>query len=188
MSARAPECCLLLITGAPASGKSVLAGALAQRLRAVTCSKDEIKETLLTVLGSGDAAWSRALSDASFALLFQWAPRLLGAQSLVLMEGNFRPAEHAAPVRAILERSGARLVQILCLADPAARARRLAQRAHDPQRHPGHRDRELRVAAETDGFLELPGPRLRYDSTPEDPAAYQRLCAELEPYLPPRAV
>ncbi len=176
---------LLLITGAPASGKSRLAGELAQRYAGRSCSKDEIKEVLFDTLGQGDAAWSRRLSDASFALLFALAPRLLGADRLLLLEGNFRAGEHEAPLRRLLERSGAGAAQVRCVAAAAPRAARLAARAADAARHPGHRARQLEPGADAP-FLDLPGPRLRFDSVADWPQALAGLVAQLDAWWPPK--
>ncbi len=90
---------LLLLTGAPATGKTRLAAALATRRGACLCSKDEIKELLFDALGTGGADYSRRLSDASFALLFALLPRLLRPGRLLLLEGNFRPGRHEAADR-----------------------------------------------------------------------------------------
>jgi predicted kinase len=156
---------LLLLTGAPASGKTRLAASLAQHYGACLCSKDEIKELLFDTLGERDAQWSRALSNASFALLFAYAPRLLSVQRLLLLEGNFRTGEHEAALAAILSASAGGMAQILCQADAATRAARLAARAADPGRHAGHRDRKAdATAARGTGFLDLPGPRWLFSS------------------------
>jgi predicted kinase len=180
---------LLLITGPPASGKTHLARALAARYGCGLGSKDAIKETLFEALGTGDAAWSRRLSDASFALLFQWAPQLLAAHGLVLLEGNFRAGEHEAPLRALLERSATRMAQVLCVAAPATRALRLAARAEDPSRHRGHRDREFDVnAANGAAFLDLPGARLRFDSEADWHGEFAACCTELDRWLAPPKV
>ena len=160
---------LLLITGAPGSGKTRLAGALKntlkQRLEVACCAKDEFKETLFEVLGVGDAVWSRRLSDASFALMFRMAPLLLLPGRLVLLEGNFRRGEHEPAVRGVLQQCQARLAQVLCAASQETRRLRLQRRAGDPGRHAGHRDQTIDVGNASGGsFLELPGPRLRFDS------------------------
>jgi predicted kinase len=182
----------VLITGAPASGKSELAGRLAARYRAVCCSKDSIKEILLDTLGSGDAGWSRRLSNASFSVLFEFAPLLCRAERPLLLEGNFRPGEHERPLAALLSAAGAQLAQVLCMATHATRAGRLAARAHDPRRHPGHHDAhpgtqpaaQVRCAADAGseaGFLQLSGPRLAFDSdaprAPQLAILYTRLDA-----------
>jgi predicted kinase len=171
---------LLLISGAPASGKTRLATALAERHGWLCLGKDEIKETLFDVLGADDAAWSRRLSDASFALLFQLAPRLLGGRVLVL-EGNFRPGEHEPVLRSLLERSGAELAQVLCRADASVRARRLRARALDPGRHRAHRDEHRPVAVEEGAaFLELPGARFEFDGSADWQTQFTLVAAALQ--------
>jgi predicted kinase len=174
---------LLLLTGAPASGKSLLAARLVARFEACRCSKDEIKELLFDTLGQGDAAWSRRLSNASFALLFAYAPRLLRAGRLLLLEGNFRPGEHEAPCAAVLCGGGAILAQVLCQADAATRRARLSARALDPGRHPGHRAQPLPETSLEAGLLELPGPRWRYDSASGADGEWHSLCGRIERWL-----
>ena len=180
---------LIAITGLPASGKSTLAQELARRLHAPLLTKDSIKEPLLDVLGPGDRAHSRRLSDASFAVLFALAREMLAhltsgpaaprapaqptgsAQPPVLiLEGNFRPGEHEAPFERLLSQ-GVRLVQIECRVEESVRAERLRQRASDPARHNGHADAELVIAAENAvaGFLALPGKRVGFDSGASEP-------------------
>ncbi len=153
---------LLLITGLPGSGKSVLARCLARRFGVLLLSKDLIKEPLLHVLGAGDAAHSKRLSDASFAALFAVARQASTAGLEIILEGNFRPGEHEEPLLAI---RGARLVQVLCRVDEASRLARLARRRQDPTRHAGHGDSDPAVAAQRSGdaFLELPGERLTFN-------------------------
>jgi len=167
---------LLLLTGAPASGKTWLAAALVQHYGACRCSKDEIKELLFDTLGERDAQWSRALSNASFALLFAYAPRLLSVRRLLLLEGNFRAGEHEPALAAMLSASAAGMAQILCQAAAATRAARLAARAADPSRHQGHRDRETDLAASGGAsFLDLPGPRWLFSSDTPGKGQWQAL-------------
>jgi predicted kinase len=153
---------LLLITGLPGSGKSVLARFLARRYGVLLLSKDLIKEPLLDVLGAGDAAHSKRLSDASFAALFAVARQALGAGLEIILEGNFRPGEHEAPMRTFAH---ARFMQVLCRVDEPTRLARLARRQEDSTRHPGHGDGAPAVAAQRSGdaFLALPGERLTFD-------------------------
>lgn len=185
---------LLLIGGAPAAGKSSLARALAPRYGALVCTKDELKEVLFDTLGAGPcgaapgaaARWSRRLSDASFALLFHLAPRLLQAGRPLLLEGNFRPGEHEGALSALLEAGGARLIQILCHASRATRARRLQARAADPLRHAVHRQVSLDAGAPEPGLLALPGVQLRFDGEASAADALAALCAQLDARLDAR--
>ena len=165
---------VFVITGLPGTGKTTLARALARQLAAPLLAKDGIKEPLLDVLGAADRSASRRLSDASFAVLFALAAQHLLAAGSVVLEGNFRPAEHEAPLRALLARQALPgCVQVLCRASETLRQQRLRARATDAARHSGHRD-GLWVApaqASGDAFLDVAGPRLIHDSGVTDPEA-----------------
>jgi predicted kinase len=187
---------LLVITGLPASGKSMLALRLATRFHAALLAKDSIKEPLLDTLGAQDRAASRRLSEASFAVLFALAREQLAAGASVLLEGNFRSPEHDAAFERLLRASAPsspRCAQLLCVAEEALRRERLAARAHDPLRHPGHRDAELLAAAAAEpleacvagaavaaprGWLRLPGERFVHEGF--DAAGWPGLLAAID--------
>ena len=155
---------LLLVTGLPATGKTTLARVLARRWSAPLLAKDAIKEPLLDVLGAADAAASRRLSDLSFAILFALARELVTAGVSVVLEGNFRPAEHAASVLGLpgpLE-----CAQVLCRTDEPERILRLGSRASDSARHAGHRDAEqARAASPPAEYLNVAGQRFLFAGT-----------------------
>lgn len=184
---------MLLILGAPASGKTQLADTLVARYNLPTLRKDEFKELLFERLGAPDSAtpgaWSRTLSDVSFALLFTLAPRLLRPLGALLLEGNFRPGEHEPALAALLAGGDAQLAQVLCHARIDTRAARLQARAGDPRRHPGHRDHaqaatdRAATAHALDGFLALAGPRLRFDSDAARERELHSLCALLDAWM-----
>jgi hypothetical protein len=64
---------------------------------------------------------------------------------------------------------------VLCFAETAVRAARLAARAADPGRHPAHRDASLTHSASDPMFLDLPGPRWRFGSDVPGDTEWQRL-------------
>jgi predicted kinase len=156
---------LLIITGPPASGKTTLAHGLAPRYRAPLIAKDSIKEPLLEVLGAPDRAASRALSDASFAVMFALSREQLAAGTSVLLEGNFRASEHAPALRVLALAPAVCCAQVLCVVEEGARLARLAGRALDPTRHAGHRDAELAHAggAADNTWVDLPGERFVHE-------------------------
>ncbi len=157
---------LIVVTGLPGAGKTTLARELAARYRLPLIGKDLIKEPLLDVLGAADAAQSRRLSDASFAVLFGVARALEAAGVSFLLEGNFRPGEHEAPLQEAL--GTAWVAQIVCRAPEAERVTRLAARQSDPLRHVGHHLGERLAAqsppARADAFLDLPSARFVQDA------------------------
>jgi predicted kinase len=163
---------VFLVTGLPATGKTTLARALARALAVPLLAKDDIKEPLLQILGAADPAASRQLSDASFAALFALARAQLAAVGAVVLEGNFRPGEHEPALRALLTGPAAACTQVLCRVPEPLRQARLAARAADATRHPGHRDGVWvsRAGTQGDGFLDLAGPRHLHDGAMIDPA------------------
>jgi predicted kinase len=164
---------VFLVTGLPATGKTTLARTLARELAVPLLSKDTIKEPLLETLEASDRAASRRLSDASFAVLFALADEYLPQLGTLVLEGNFRPGEHEPRLLALLARHApAACTQVLCRVPEAVRQARLAARATDAARHPGHRDGDWVAQAQVsgDGFLDLDGPRWVYAGDTFDPA------------------
>jgi predicted kinase len=164
---------VFLVTGLPATGKTTVARALARDLAAPLLSKDAIKESLFDTLGAADRAASRRLSDASFAVLFALASAHLPLLGTVVLEGNFRPGEHEPVLRALLAaHAPVSCTQVLCRVPEPLRQERLAARAADAARHPGHRDGAWVAQAPVSGdaFLDIAGPRLVLAGDAFDPA------------------
>jgi predicted kinase len=169
---------LIIITGSPATGKSTLAPRVASRYGSTLLTKDEIKEELFDILGTGDASWSRRLSNASFATMFALAGDALGGGGSVVLEGNMRAGEHEAAMHALLARSSSiRCVQVLCKVAEDLRRERIDRRARRPIRHAGHLDAAIRFASATAAFLEIPSIRLEFDGSKSSKAAEQLFAA-----------
>jgi len=171
---------LVIVTGPPATGKSMLAPLVASRYGSTLIAKDEIKEELFDTLGTGDAGWSRRLSDASFATMFALAGDALGCGGSVVLEGNLRVGEHEADIRALLTRSSSiRCVQVLCTVAESVRRERIERRAREPLRHAGHLDAATRFASATAAYLDIPSIRLEFDGS-ESSKATERLFTALD--------
>jgi len=167
-SSHMPNTRVVVITGLPGSGKTTLARELAARWQLPLIAKDLIKEPLLDALGAANAEQSRRLSDASFAVLFDVARELVAAGVSCLLEGNFRPGEHEAPLKRVL--GSVDVAQILCRVSEAERQTRLQARAADPTRHLGHRLGERTSALGSgDDFLDLPSTRLLHPASHGQP-------------------
>ena len=165
---------LTIILGSPASGKTTLARRLGSDLALPTFSKDDVKEALFDVLGTGDRGWSQRLSEASFAALARLAQTQLAIGGSCIVEGNWR-APHAPALRGAIAAGDARAAQVWCCASPREIVRRFTMR----RRHVGHLDAEV-ADAEIEGaaelppaFLDLEGPRWVYRS--DSSAAYAEL-------------
>jgi predicted kinase len=121
---------VIVVSGAPGTGKSTIAAALAADLRWPLVGLDTIKEALADVLGLGDEDWSDRVGDAAAEVLF----RLCGSFPEVIAEGWWRRERRD---RALVEFAGA--VEVFCHCDPQLVASRMRNR-HGAERHAIHRD------------------------------------------------
>ncbi len=122
---------VIAVSGIPASGKTTLARALGERLALPVISKDDIKEALMDVLGSGDTEWASQLSRASHQVMFALVPSLAGH---VILEAHF----HTGAAEAQLEALPGDLIQVFCRCPVDVAWARYQLRRDDPNRHPGH--------------------------------------------------
>jgi len=124
---------LVYVSGAPGSGKTTLAAALATELGYPLLAKDMIKEKLHDALDGPldpDRAWSRRLGAAAMELLWELAAH---APSVVI-EANFRPHHdyELAKIRGLAPDP----VEVYCSCPPEVAERRYNERS--PSRHPVH--------------------------------------------------
>jgi predicted kinase len=160
---------LVIIGGAPGSGKTTLARRLATALSLPLISRDGLKEVLYETLEAPDRAASQALGLASFRLLHHVAERLLEAGVGAVIESNFRRGLSEPDLAPLIV--GRQVALVHCEGDPDIIVRRYRERAERGERHPGHHDLEVvsLVGRElTDGVytpLALDVPLLRVDTT-----------------------
>jgi len=122
---------LIVISGAPGTGKSTIARELGAALRLPVLSLDPIKEALADVLGLGDEDWSNRVGDAAAEVVFRLAADFPDA----VAEGWWRGARRD---RAVTEFAGA--VEVFCRVDPDVAAARSLARREGGGRHRIHRD------------------------------------------------
>ncbi len=160
---------LVIVSGAPGSGKTTLANRLAGELRLPLLTKDGMKETLADVLGAPDLEASRRLGDAAYALLCDVLRSLLSAGLGAIVESNFRRDRSEPELRPFVAASVATLIH--CQAAAELLHARYAARTGAPDRHPAHKDilrqADLRLELEGGRFepLRLEIPILRVDTT-----------------------
>ena len=134
----APAPPLLLVSGAPASGKSVLARRLSVRRGLPLLARDAYKEVLFDTLGSPDRARSHELGIASYALLYASIGWLLDAGVGAVVDCNFHRGASEPLLEPLVPR--ARAVLLHCETTREERDRRHVERYLRGERHPGHHD------------------------------------------------
>ena len=121
----------VLVTGAPAAGKTTLAQPLADHLGLALLGKDAIKEALYGELGiPQDVQQGRRLGRAAVMTLLRLARTCPGA----VLDSTFPAYAHAG-----LRQLPGRLIEVHCVAPRAVVLARYEERK--AQRHPGHLDR-----------------------------------------------
>ncbi len=162
---------LIIISGAPAAGKTTLGRRLSADLGLPFVAKDDIKETLFDSLGWKDREWSRKLGRATYELLYYFTEmQLLAGQSFVV-ESNFRPEYSTAKFLELQQTHGFVPIQILCRAEDEVLRERYRRRARSGERHPGHVDHvlyeEMESGSPPAGYDPLPleGSVLAVDTT-----------------------
>lgn len=129
------------------------------------------------------------------ALLFSQLAEILGAGVLCVAESNFRRTHSSSDFRRLINDTGARIIQVQCVADGQILLDRFTARSATVERHPGHCDEsnldEFRddLLAGRYEPLDVPGEVLTVDTT--DPAVVSvddlatRLSALLNRIPPP---
>lgn len=169
---------VLIITGAPATGKTTIGRRLASDLDLPYIGKDDIKEILFDTIGWKDRAWSRHLAGASYGLMYYVVEQQLAAGLSIAVESNFDRERSTPEFLALQSRHEYRAVQVLCYADGQALMERFVARDHAGLRHPGHIDRDAYQDVEAvlaQGKIEplaLEGPIIEVDTTELDAVRY----------------
>ena len=168
---RLAEPMLIVVSGAPGSGKTTLAGRIADELGLPLISRDAIKEALADAVGLPHTVEeSSRLGDAAYAAMFALARSTLEAGRIAVLDSNFRHGRSERELVAVAAGSPVRVIH--CEADPATIERRYLGRA--PTRHPSHLD-HLRTGdvlrGVTDGTYEpvaIPGAPVLVVDTSDD--------------------
>lgn len=129
---------LIVVCGAPASGKTTLARRLAGDLRLPLLEKDVIKESLAEAIGATSQEASKRIGEASYRMLYDLAFSILGQGRDVMLEANLS-RRFAVPELARLG-TISRLMLVQCVADREVIERRYRSRHAEGGRHAAHFD------------------------------------------------
>jgi aminoglycoside phosphotransferase family enzyme/predicted kinase len=133
---RAGVVALVLVGGLPATGKSTLAGGLADRLGAVMLSSDHVRKELAGLAPQTPAAapfrqgiYTPDWTDRTYAELLSRAEMLLGRGESVILDASWTRESWRARAASVAERTDSDLVSLRCDADPDLVVSRLRHRA-----------------------------------------------------------
>lgn len=135
---RHPLPTLIIVTGAPATGKTTIARLLADGFHLPLISKDAIKEDIYDNLEGASPSDSHRLGYVAIRLMHSWARRLLEKNVSIIIESNFRRTLSVDDLRELLAISRPVLVQ--CVAPEDAVVDRYVERSVRGERHPVHAD------------------------------------------------
>ena len=181
---------LILITGAPGTGKTALGERLGDRLGLPFVWKDGIKETLMDFLGYEDVVWSQKLGVASIKVLYHLLEVQLKARASFIIECNFRADLDTPQLLALQQRYPFQPIQICLYADTAVLRERNRVRAASGARHPGHHDMvrlegnappELKITRASEFIpLDIGGHLFEIDTTDFAAVDYAGLFGQIE--------
>lgn len=130
---------LVVVSGAPASGKTTLATRLAEDLCLLLIGRDALKEAICDAVGLPvDVAASMRAGSAAYSAAFTLAHETIAAGHGVVLESNFRKGVAEGELAPLVALSDARLVQ--CTASPDVVASRYRERSAAGLRHAAHLD------------------------------------------------
>jgi aminoglycoside phosphotransferase family enzyme/predicted kinase len=126
---------LAIVGGLPGTGKSTVAGALADRSGAVLLSSDRVRKELAGLDPAGSAAagfreglYSADHTDALYGQLLQRAEALLARGESVVLDASWTSRRHRAAAAALAARSASDLVALECRAPAEVAAQRIHTR------------------------------------------------------------
>jgi predicted kinase len=146
---------LIVIQGAPASGKTTLCGRLKKDVSTPLIEKDDIKELLFDRLRQLDREYSKLQGKASFEMLYAIARTFLLDGKSIIIEGAFFSDVCRPKIQAVLEQTGASYLEVYCHVDEETRRQRFANRAHDGTRHAAHTAHTIASLASKDSYEKL---------------------------------
>lgn len=164
-----PQPFVVVISGAPGSGKTTLGWELSRRLHVPFVSRDDIKTGLHVTHRSDDPAEVRRFSGAAFDVFFSVTRQYLREGVSVVIEAAFHAKRSRSGLLELAQ--DAQVIHIALTTPTDVALRRYRSRAEAGNRHPAHND--LAFAAQMEAgekdvgiyCFALPFPSLTVDAS-----------------------
>ena len=177
---------LVLVGGLPGTGKSTLAGGLADRLGWVCLSSDRVRKELAGIdpLESARAAYQEGIyspdwTERTYDELLRRAEVLMGLGESVVLDASWTAAGHRDEAASLADRCHATLTGLRCELDPLTAAQRMSDRV-------GMSDADARIAAALGEDL-APWPEsIEMDTSRPREEVVHHACAVVSPTEPRR--
>lgn len=147
-----PRPFVVVISGAPGSGKTTLGWELSRRLHVPFLSRDDIKTGLHVTHRSDDPAEVWRFSESAFDSFFSVAHHLLADEVSIVIEAAFHADNSTVGLQRL--RGLASVMHISMTTPTNVSLRRYRRRAESGSRHPAHKDLPFATAME-DGTKDM---------------------------------
>lgn len=174
---------LIIVSGAPGTGKTTLGRRIAGSLGIPYVGKDLIKESLFDSLGTQDREWSMRLGVASIELMSKLIESHLMLGLSLVAESNFRVQYDIPRFAGFAERYAFKSVEVHCSTERQVLHGRLERRDQSGERHAGHEtggmldEIDRLVDDGTFGPLDLGGTTIRVHTTAFETVDYDAIIA-----------
>lgn len=188
------KCLIIVVTGAPGTGKTTIAKEIARKFHLPLIVKDEIKETLFEAIGwkvEGweQHEWQKKLGAAAIEVMHRLSEFLLAAGQPHVLESNFVPRFANPKFKQLAKKYNFILFQLYCSVATKALLKRIKERGRSKDRHPGHTDvdhyQDIKEAIMTNrhGRLDLDGEYFEVDTTDFEKIDYKKLYKSIQSVL-----
>lgn len=174
----------IIVTGIPASGKTVLAEYLSASLHIPVVSKDKIKEILFDTIGFRSRTEKVALGTGAMEAMYYFAGQMMRTGQPFLLENNFENVSRPG-IQALLEEYGYQAVTVRLTGDYNVLFKRMTERNNSPDRHKGHIVNDYYQKPEINPET---NPKAKPEANPETkPKAYPETKPKTNPKTNPEA-
>jgi predicted kinase len=171
---------LVIVQGAPGSGKTTLINRLKREFSFPAIGKDDIKEFLFDNLKQSDREFSMVQGRVSFAMLYAFAASFLESKQSVIIEGAFHVEFAREELRNIIANTNARCIELYCHVDEDVRVDRFEKRVLDGTRHLAHLDSSITPHAGLEKYAPLSiGRLIDVDTTELSVERYEAIISEV---------